>query len=213
LVLLGLAPVLLAGCLAGYVYPKISYVPGLEVAAPPQDVRAFVVHVQRESALSFSACPHLTLKPLPQSNHLGAQAELSFERGYWLWGGIRISEHVSHDLSVRLYRQSYRTVEVPSWRRFAGVHWNKVESLADREQAVDDLLGPWPIYDGPIVNGESAAPTFDHLQAGSTDAEHRQALLFAVAEYEALSQAPGVDSAARRQLLLKARDVRNRAEQ
>ena len=34
-VMLGLAP-LLAGCLAGYVYPKVSYVPSVNVEAPPR---------------------------------------------------------------------------------------------------------------------------------------------------------------------------------
>jgi hypothetical protein len=207
-VLLGLAPLLAAGCLAGYIYPKVTYIPRLDVDAPAQDVWAFAVHSTRERCLSLSPSHEITLRPLPQASTTSIQANLTLEHGYWLWGGMRLSEHVSHDLRVRLYRRGHRTVEIGSWDLFEGVRWLPAASAVELEQAVDDLLAP-PREDESLV---AAADPFGHLAVGSSDARHQQALRFAALEYETLVRAPGVDDATRTRLAAKVRQLRERAD-
>jgi hypothetical protein len=211
LFLLGLAPLLAAGCLAGYVYPKVSFIPRLDVAAPADEVWAFKVQNEREAVLSLPPNDQITLRPLPHTNTVGAQADLRLERGYWMWGGLRLSEHVSHRLTLRLYRRGYRTVEVNSWKLFEGVHWTRTESLADREQAIDQLVAP-PDTTNWWLDGGEGGVSFDHLAAGSTEPGHRQALLFAAAEHELLAQSPGIHGVMRDRLADKARKLRERAE-
>jgi hypothetical protein len=206
--MLGLAPLLAAGCLAGYVYPKVSYIPRLDIEAPPQQVWAFAVYNQRERVLSLPAGHEITLRPLPQQSTLGPQADLTLEHGYWLWSGLRKSDHVSHHLSVRLYRRGHRTIEVGSWDLFDDVRWIRAEGTAEQEQAIDDLVAPPREGDGQAVEVNS----FEHLGAGSADPRHRQALLFAAAEYETLAKRPGLDDATRNRLLDKARHLNARAE-
>ena len=204
--MLGLAP-LLAGCLAGYAYPKISYVPSLDVEAPPLHVRAFAVGAQSEQQLSLPASNQITLRPLPQEKSVGPQVDVSLEHGYWLWGGLRISEHVSHRLLVRLYRGGHRTIEVGSWQLFEPVRWARAQTLAEMEQAIDDLLAPPRDSDA-----RDGLVSFDHLAPGSTNPRHREALQFGVGEYEAVAKIAGNDEAARTRLLDKARRLRERAE-
>ena len=209
LLMLGLTPLLMAGCLAGYVYPKVSYIPSLDIDAPPDQVSAFAVHNQREQALSLPASHTITLRPLPQQSATGRQASVSLERGYWLWGGMRISEHVSYRLTVRLYRRGYRSVEVGSWQLFEAVHWTSADTLAEREQAIDDLVAA---REGEGMAWESGPSAFEHLAPGSSDPRHRQALLFAVVEYNVLATTPGIDEPTRARLHDKARQLRHHAE-
>jgi hypothetical protein len=210
--LLVLAPLLAAGCLAGYVYPKVAYIPRLDVEAPPQDVWAFAVHNHREQCLSLSPSHKITLRPLPQDRTIHVQADLTLEHGYWMWGGMRLSEHVSHDLFVRLYRRGHRTVEIGSWELFEGVRWAPATSAAEREQALEALLAPPGEVDwGFLRTGEGNFPSFEHLATGSADPRHRQALYFVAGEYEALAQSPGIDVDKRNRLTDNARRLRERA--
>jgi hypothetical protein len=210
--LLGLAPLLVAGCMAGYAYPKLSYVPTLAVEAPPNEVWAFAVHCKDQQCLSLSASHEITLRPLPQERFVGPYSDLTLERGYWLWGGVRMSEHLSHGLVVRLYRRGCRTVEVGSWELFDSVRWVAAQNEREREFAIDDLFiapgerGPAGDYEGK----RNALASLEEVVAASTDPSHRQALLFAAGEYAALARDVRRDDD-RKRLLDKARQLRERA--
>jgi hypothetical protein len=208
-VILGLVPLLAAGCLAGYVYPKVMLVPRIDIEAPAVQVWAFAVHAQRERCLSLAPSHEITLRPLPQESTIAPQAEFTLERGYWMSGGMRLSEHVSHRLCVRLYRRGYRTAEVGSWQLFENVRWVKAQGPADLEQAIDALIAPPP--EGPAA-WDDRESSFNHLAAGSTDPRHRQALVFALSEYDLLAKLPGLDETTRLRLRDKVRQLRERVD-
>src|SRR5262245_20201079 len=200
---------LLTGCFAvPVVLPTASYVPGVKVEAPPEEVRAFRVDVADDLQIwDIEEKDRYVLRPIPvsESGHVSPQASVACDRGgvlgcvamyYWMY------RH--HTLRVRLYRPGWQTVEIKPWEIPERVTWKEATDLASREKALDDLLSTWDTDGtGQLSVGAHEQLTdpsryppppqppdlivFRNLAPGSTSAEHRQLLLFTASEYERLA--------------------------
>jgi hypothetical protein len=215
---------LLAGCVPlGYAYPSVEHVWEVPVGPAASEVRAFRVDVADEqNCIEFPENDRCLLGAIPLTRKGGvpAQTQVAFDHG-WLWHCIALSYggHTSHVLMVRLYRPGYQTVEVKSWQKTGTVTWKVARDLAEQEQAVDDLLTTSeyaPSFrialEGPPGKAEGKPArdggTFWALAPGSAARRHREALLFAIGEYERLAaQCPpgAAGQEARERLAVKAK--------
>jgi hypothetical protein len=208
----------MAGCIPiGYAYPTVSYVPALAVAAPPDEVYAFRVDVaDDDNSIEFPEADEyvLTGLPLDRDGRFDPQVKVSMDYGwFWNWIAAIYNEHTHHTVMVRLYRPGYHTVEIASWDKPGSVKWEAAGSLADQEQAVDELVSTWDTSSMAMqhVYTRTEPPrdpsVFKWLAPGSTADEHQRALQFAASEYERL-QRTTTDREIRVRLDGKARDLR-----
>lgn len=121
--------------------------------------------------------------PVAEGSQVPSQTQVAWTYGVValegpLSGGLT---RTSHEVEVRLYRPGYDLVRLTPWEWTDLVEWTPAPDLVTQEMALDGLFG----FGG---HGEKRG---DKLKPGSADAEHREALLFGVAEYERLSQPAG----------------------
>jgi hypothetical protein len=189
----------MAGCIPiGYAYPTVSYVRSLPVAAPPDEVYAYRVDVaDDDNSIEFPEADEyvLTALPLDREGRFTPQVKLSLDYG-WFWNMIAAiyNEHTHHTVMVRLYRPGFHTIEIASWDKPGSVKWEPALTLAEQEQAVDELVSTWDASRSAMqhVYTRTEPPrdplVFKSLAAGSTSDEHQRALQFAACEYERLQR-------------------------
>jgi hypothetical protein len=198
-----LAFLLTAGCVPfGYAYPSLSATPSVEVGKRDEEVRVFRVDVADvRGCIEFDGPDRYVFRPVPVSDRGRVPAQLQVAVDYgWIWNCIALifNQHTAHSVRVRVYRPGFQTVEVKPWQTEGKVAWVAAPDAVSREQAVDDLISAVATdrralhsYKGEIPLPNSAF--FRSLAPGSSCAGHREALLFAAAEYESLIR-PGEES-------------------
>jgi hypothetical protein len=194
-------------------------VPAVPLGPAPQEVRAFRVDVSDDAFGVMDVEEHdryvMTEMTARFGDWLCPQGKVAVDYGWEMIGVLSYGQHTHHTVLVRLYRPGYKTVEVESWQLPPYADWQKAASPADQERAVDDLLSTyerddlvtWSRRREASSRGEIAAPprdpsVFRNLAPGSAGRGHREALLFAAAEYERLAKAAEGDAG---------RDVRTRS--
>ncbi len=214
----GLLSLLMAGCIPiGYAYPTVSYVRSQAVAAPPDEVFAYRVDVSDDdNSIEFPEKDEyvLTSLPLDHEGRFNPQIKVSLDYG-WFWNMIAAiyNEHTHHTVMVRLYRPNYQTIEIDAWDKPGTVKWELARTLAEQEQAVDDLISTWDSSRLAMqhVYTRTEPPrdpvVFRSLAPGSTSDEHQRALQFAASEYERLQRTTS-DHEIRVRLDAKAKELR-----
>ena len=216
---------LATGCVVPYAYPHVSHVSGVFLERQPADVRAFRVDVTGEviDMRESNECL-LTAVPLSPGGSVPSQTGLSLDYGFYVIGiALNYPVHYGHSTLLRLYRPGYQLVEVRSWEAPGKVEWKPAPDPAAQEKAVDGLLAG-PGTESPraeFAYGRNADTLHSvrergwclrQLKLGSASAGHREALLFAAAEYERLAAALPANSpdggAMKERLLGKAGDLR-----
>lgn len=188
--------------------PEVNYVAPIDSGAPSNEVHAFRVDVRQREIVNidddFNAegggVAYYQLSPMALSSGGMTSTQLSVSCAYGL-RFIGIWNHwptlTTHSVAVRLYRRGYATTELRPGQDAACISWNKVYDSAAYEKAVDDLLGVSPLDStSPLMplrgTGRRSPPA---LELGTRSSSHREALLFAAAEYEWLShQASSLDA-------------------
>jgi hypothetical protein len=238
--------VLVGGCIPFVpVYfgcPTVACVPGVPVAAPAEEIRAFRVAVADDrNCVDFPEKDRYLLSavPLGPAGTVPPQVQVALDYG-WVWNCIALvyGGFTHHTIMVRLYRPGWQTVEIRSWQKKGSVIWKEAVSAAEREVAIDTLLSTWETdasghlgaYHAAAEAARDAgrelpdsfeppppqdASVFGSLAPGSASGAHRQALRFAAAEYERLAAQLAADDAAsaqRARLADKARRLRELAE-
>jgi hypothetical protein len=202
-----LGGVLAGGCLVPYAYPHLSHISGLTSTSAPGEVHAFRVEVQSSRVDLGQTTERYTLArvPLEPNGRVPAQTSLSLDYGAYVVGvALNYPIHHGRSLLVRLYRPGFQLVEVQSGQSLDQVRWQPASDLTAQERALDALLVD------PAV--DLKAWTAAQITPGSAAPEHREALLFAAAEYERLADGLA-DPETRRRLLHKALEVRERLAQ
>jgi hypothetical protein len=213
---LGLCP-LLAGCF-GAAWPSVALTPTLLANADADQVRAFRVDVMDTHAtVEFHESSVYTLREVPvlAGGWVVPQGKASCDYGWWFGNpALTYWKLKRHTLMVRLYRPGCQTVEVPAWTLPQNVHWSGARDLAGQEKAIDDLVSIGT-PDSFEESEEGKRLIFRRLAAGSESEEHRQALLFAAAEYQRVAKTAPDDSASkaiRERMEQKAATLRQLAE-
>lgn len=167
------------GCLGvGWAYPRAEFVPPVELVTPSDEIHVFRVDHDRTNRLGFwdgaGAYSECTLRRLGTAERVLPQCRVGIGRGYF-WGFIPFfqGENFTNPVTVRLYRPGYRTVEVAAWEFSTGVVWVPATTPDEQREAVNNLV---------FMNSSCIKPS----SAGS---RHREAIKFALSEYERLSQA------------------------
>jgi hypothetical protein len=207
--------------------PELSYVTPVDLGPTAAEVRAYrvdvtektVVNIDKDYKTAGGGVAYYELSPMRLSGSTTSlQYDVSCAYG---WRFIGYWDHwptlTTHSVAVRFYRRGYETVEL---RPGQGVpaDWNKVTGLLAYEKAVDDLLGVSPLKCTsplkPVVGTGTHSPPA--LELGTVSTGHREALLFAAAEYEWLAhQVPDPDAeeqAICNRLLEKGRRLRDLAQ-
>jgi hypothetical protein len=217
----GLLPLLAAGCFVpiGYAYPTLSVTPPVDVGKPADEVHVFRVDVADVGGcLEFGAGPdRYVFHPVHLTDGGRGLPQVGVALDYgWIWNCIALifDKHTSHTVLVRAYRPGFRTVEVRSWQTTGKVPWEAAPDLDARERAVDALLSTRDTDSPAILPHRDKSDFLEHdsffsLAPGSAGAGHRQALLFAAAEYERLSSS--ADGPQRLRLWGKAQSLRELA--
>jgi hypothetical protein len=213
----------LAGCFIPipYGYPHVSYIPPAKVGGPPDEVHAFRVDINADhSCVDFCQGDRYTFRQVAvlPGGRTPAQTRVSCDYGFW-WNCVALSyhKHLSHTARLRCYRPGYQTVELQPWGPGHEVVGKRAGDLAAQEQAVDDLVTtPGLGLCADIVMRQWREHwRVNQLSPGSSSAGHREALLFAAAEYDRLgllAPAGDGDDEARVRLADKARHLRDLAE-
>jgi hypothetical protein len=208
-----ITPVFLAGCLIPYAYPKLSHVPGYEVANPNiTDIHAFRVDVTAHQA-DIDERDEYTLTPVtPRSDgSYPAQTKLSLERGYYVLGVV-VNFNVAqlHTVRLRLYRPGFHLAELTSWDSADKVQWQPAKDWVAQEKATDDLLRQPAVTaseatrrrGASAILGQSSPPSSNGLNISKPVIE------FVASEYERVAAiAPSPQEAAR--LRGKAKQLRS----
>jgi hypothetical protein len=181
---------------------------------------------------------HSTLAEVPfsASGRVPAQTQLALAHGQldrsnslqlrdWSWSGTHPA------VELRLYRPGWRTVRVLAWEWPELVEWEPAATPAEQEKAIDQLLfapdAPrFPPNSESLPEkrlGDLSSTMFDWdgtsaaLARGSASTAHREALLFAVTEYERLvsllPSGAAADEGQRTRLILKAQRLRTLADE
>jgi hypothetical protein len=191
---------LVAGCLGGYAYPTLAVAPAARLEADPADVHVFRVDVaDQRCCLCLGECDRYLLTPLTltENGRTLPQVKVALDHGYFFGGpGLIHESHTRHSVRVRLYRRGFRTVEIAAWEKDRPVEWQAVEGLEGEEKAVDNLVSTWA-SDSDLQRWQSSdegkevpprdARVFRGLAPGGESRGHRNALLFAAAEYDRLA--------------------------
>jgi hypothetical protein len=220
-----------AGCLGGYAYPQLSYVPPLQLQEPCGGIHAFRVEVVQVMDDIYHAEDKCVLRPIPLSStgEIAGQANVSLEAA---WGVLMLiptewTHHCWHTMRVRLYRPGFQTVEIEPWQAVDRICWKAAADWQAQEKAVDELIASChfdccmvPVLVVPASPPErllGSPPTLwlSHLARGSSSEGQRQSLRFAAEEYEriAVLAASAECSAGHTQLLSSARLLRELADQ
>jgi hypothetical protein len=214
----GLLGLLAAGCMPlGYAYPKVSYIPPVTVAAPPEQVHAFRVDITNDdNSLEITENDRYVLSRLPlhRDGRFDPQTKVAVDYGcilYCVANVYDVSTH--HTLLVRLYRPGYHTIEIEPWQTDARINWVEAPTPEAQEQAIDDLVSTWKTTPEHIQTKAAFSGfvppvdpiVFHYLAPASASEGHREALGFAASEYERLlSTATDPDLRARLQAKAKA---------
>jgi hypothetical protein len=220
-VLLAAASPCFTGCRA--YYPAVSVIPPPAFHEATSETHAFrVEHFNDGSGTWILKGWNASLCELLPGEQYFPQVGLYLDSKYF--GGtytLGMEIDSSHQLAVRLYRPGWQTVELHSWEMLPTVTWVKAESLREQEMALDTLMsistsnaqGYEPISPTPEEAAEMKVRLF--LEAGSTSAAHRSALLFGASEYDrlaTLARRDPVDQAIQARLLKKAQMLRELAD-
>jgi hypothetical protein len=197
--LCGLFGLLLVGCMPlGYAYPTVSYIPPGTVGAARDEVHAFRVDVtDDDNCLEITEKDHYELSRLPlhSDGSYDPQTKVGVDYGCILYCMANVYDTATHHtMLVRLYRPGYHTVEIEPWQEQERVQWVEATKVEEQEQAIDDLVSTWKTTPQRLQNQaafEGFVPprdpiVFRYLAPGTTSEEHRDALLFAAAEYSRL---------------------------
>jgi hypothetical protein len=211
--LCGLLGLLLVGCMPlGYAYPTVSYIPPGTVGAARDEVHAFRVDVtDDDNCLEITEKDHYVLSriPLDSDGNYDSQTKVGVDYGCILYCMANVYDTATHHtVMVRLYRPGYHTLELESWQSNDRIHWVEATKPVEQEQAIDDLVSTWKTTPQRLQNQAAfngfVPPrdpiVFRYLAPGTTTDEHRDALLFAAAEYSrVLSTAADAETKARLQ--------------
>lgn len=221
--LCGLLGLLMGGCMPlGYAYPKMSYIPQGTVGAVRDEVHAFRVDVtDDENSLEMTDKDSYVFSrvPLHTDGSYEPQTKVAFDYGCLLYGMADVRDIARHHtLMVRLYRPGYHTVELEAWQTADRIRWIEATKVVEREQAIDDLVSTWKTAPQRLQNQAAfngfVPPrdpiVFQCLAPGTTSEEHRDALLFAAAEYSRLLPS-AEDEDAKARLQAKATALREMA--
>jgi hypothetical protein len=212
---------LLSGCLIPYAYPHLSYVADVQDLDPPEDVRAFRIDVSG-SIVDVGENDEFTLTPLTLSKkgRVPSQTDLTLDYGLYVVGvALNYPMHHGHSTLVRLYRPGYKLVELRAWEKPPMVRFEQATSFQDQENTIDNLLSP-PSIEAPQAEFgygryENSSFCRGQVKPGSTSRKHREALLFAVSEYERLASSTASDQNVGKEvsarLLRKAQELRDQA--
>jgi hypothetical protein len=231
---IGLVPLLAAGCFVpiGYAYPTVSVTPAVDVGKQADEVRVFRIDIADVSGCcEFGWGPdRYVFHPIHLFENGRGLPQVGMALDYgWIWNCIALifDKHTSHKVLVRAYRPGFRTVEIKPWQTSGKVLWEEASGLDAQERAVDALIStmdtdpqargiPRPeatlFPEGRPAREAFLLPCcFRSLAPGSAGSGHREALLFAAAEYERLSGTAKEDQRVR--LWDKAQSLRGQADQ
>ena len=211
--LCGLLGLLMVGCMPlGYAYPTVYYIPPGTVGRARAEVHAFRVDItDDDNSLSDIEKDSYVLSGLPlhSDGSYDPQTKVAVDYGFLLFGAANdFDASTHHTMLVRLYRSGYHTVEIEPGQTIDRIKWVQAPQVLDREQAIDDLVSTWKTTSERLQNKAAfngfVPPrdpiVFQYLAPGTTSEEHRDALLFAAAEYSRLlPDAPDPDTKARLQ--------------
>ena len=181
-------------CLTGcvplfYAYPTVSYVPAVNVGKLRDKTYAFRVDIaDRKSGDESAEAGRYVLRQIhvAKSGYVAGQAKVSMDSGfYWNCFVKCFDERTNHTVRLRFYRPGFNLVEVHAWQTEADLVWREQPGPAEREKALDRLLGPSEPGSKPSSEADWG---FSRLAAGSVSFDHRCALLFAAAEYERVAE-------------------------
>lgn len=208
---------ILSGCMVPYAFPHLSCVPGVQLTAIQPDLRAFRVDVTGQ-VIDRGESEDCLLSPVTVSP-AGAtfpQASLSLDYGCYVIGiALNYPIHHGHSTLLRLYCPGYQLAEVRPSAWACKIRLTPAPTIPDQEKAIDDLLGP-PSNEVISALHPKSKPS-GQVKPGSCSRQHREALLFAAAEYQRLAALVCPDdkdaNQLRERLTKKAMDVTARANQ
>lgn len=150
----------------------------------------------------------LRMLPMTRKGYVSGQEKTSIDHGfYWNCFGNTYAKKVRHTIRVRMYQRGYELIDIRSWQSNQPIQWKEIFGNRAQERAIDALLAPIESSSRPEQEGER----FAHLKPGSVSPRHRDALLFAAAEYENLAttmEAVGEEEGACARCRAKAKDLR-----
>ncbi len=183
----------LCGCLP-VIYPSIAHVPSLDLDEPVADVHAFRIDASADLINLVNWIPARSFVrrvPVASSGSVGSQTGI-----YLNYGALQMIIPAAscirhHTTVVRLYRPGYRLVEIRSWQLATEIRWEPAPDVESQAHALDNLLAsPWR----PVKPIHAKWDPTDDIYWGSECLEHREAIVFAISEYERLSDLePGDD--------------------
>lgn len=192
-----------SGCVIPYsAYPKVDFIPSTRLESE-NDVLAFrVVTTTTHHKPLGSNGPsepsyedRLAVIYATHTDELPAQTKSSLSYGFVMIGiAINWSHSETQSMSIKLFRPGYETVELKSWQSTNRIGWKSATDLGSQETALNELFGR------------------NKLAMGSSDAKHRESLLFGAREYERLASANPDPTTADR-LKKRASALRKRADE
>lgn len=182
---------LASGCLPiPYIYPKLSYIPPVSVSSTGDRVYVFRVQgtfKQEQYNENFfisgqpAMVPHHKIRLLSTEDvqTISSQTCLTFEKGIVWWPLFQSTE--VHDLSLRLYRPGYKTVEFHGWTTPSKIIWEEVRGMTDQELALDR------VWSCPPAKWEEENRDLPESWRYKASKNSRTALAFLASEYERLA--------------------------
>ena len=192
-----------SGCIIPYsAYPKIDYIPSARLESEGNVFAFRVVTTTTHHNPLGSNWPsepshedRLAVINATHTDELPAQTKSSITYGIIMIGiALNWSHSESQTMSMRLYRPGYESVELKSWQNTNRIGWKSATDIGSQETALDELFRK------------------NRLAKGSSDAEHRESLLFGAREYERLAGA-NPDANVTDRLKIKASALRKRADE
>jgi hypothetical protein len=188
-----LSTLFVSGCMIPvfYALPAVSVVPPLQAGPPCEAVRAFRVDATRTEKPLNDASDRTVLQeiPLSESGRSQLQGKVAIDYGWFVLGLCPgCWSHTRHRLQVRLYRAGFATIEVSEWAHTVDLAWLPAADLQAQEKAVDNMVHTARTEFRSITElptGEFSQ--FNGLAPGSASPAHKQALQFAVMEYDRLA--------------------------
>jgi hypothetical protein len=218
-----------------YCAPQLSVISSVKPDCEIKEVSAFRVDITSVDQLCSGKfgglfpveanCYELTRLPFTSQGTLPEQSRLGFLHGNYYLSVLppfagSFAASTRHTIAVRLYRSGFETVVIGPWETADKVMWRPALDLVAEEKAVDDLLGirlsswngvtyMWYSSFDEIPRGwPMGSETV--LEPGSRSAAHREALLFAAAEYERLAHEVVSPTAERQKVCERMREKASR---